>query len=255
MQPAFSIVTITLNCADAAVRTAQSVLAQTAQNYEYIVKDGVSTDNTVDALRQLGGSRIIVSPDAGIYDAMNQSLKFCSGKYVFFLNAGDTFYSNEVLQRICAEMKSGAAIIYGNVNLSPFDQVLEYPSKLSRYFLFRKTLCHQAWFAQLTTYISLGGFNSDYRHIADQEFLLRAILKHNLAVQHVKCTVANFAYGGASTYARRQMDEERRHAMAQFYSPWEAVAFSLIGLHFLRPLKRRLVERSRTRRVGSKSDF
>jgi len=71
--PLFSIVTVTLNCVEDAVATAKSVLDQDCGNYEYIVKDGGSTDSTVTELGRLG-VQTIVKPDVGVYAAMNQAL-------------------------------------------------------------------------------------------------------------------------------------------------------------------------------------
>ena len=94
--PFFSVVTVTLNAAEKAAQTARSVLEQTFGDYEYIVKDGGSTDDTVRKLRELGSFNIQVCRDSGIYNAMNQALRCCSGKYVCFLNAGDVFTSESV---------------------------------------------------------------------------------------------------------------------------------------------------------------
>src|ERR687883_1909022 len=99
-EPLFSIVTVTLNCAEDAEHTAQSVVAQTFTDYEYIVKDGGSTDGTVERLRAFEKPQIYVSPDQGVYSAMNQALAACSGIYVCFLNAGDLFATPETLTRV-----------------------------------------------------------------------------------------------------------------------------------------------------------
>jgi len=65
-RPLFSVVTVTLNCADAAEATARSVLAQSYADVEYLVKDGRSHDGTAERLQALG-CNVVVSADTGIY--------------------------------------------------------------------------------------------------------------------------------------------------------------------------------------------
>ena len=77
MSPLFSIVTVTLNCVGQIEETVRSVQTQTCTDYEYLVKDGGSTDGTIDRLRALGVDRIYSGADAGIYDAMNQAIALC----------------------------------------------------------------------------------------------------------------------------------------------------------------------------------
>lgn len=243
--PLFSIVTVTLNCADAAVRTAQSVLAQDFKNYEYIVKDGGSQDGTVERLRELG-VQVYSSSDSGIYDAMNQALMFCQGEYVYFLNAGDTFHDNQVLSDVASQLDRNAAIIYGDVVCQPWGHRISYPPSLTRYYLFRKNICHQAWLARRDVYLRLGGFivTSPLATLrqpiaADQEFLWRVVLREGLAAQRIRRILADFQYGGYSTQRsmREQNQRERWLLLAAFYSRWELFYFGLRSLYFLNPIK------------------
>ena len=89
--PLFSVVTVCKDCKDKLLRTARSVHEQKFQNFEYIIKDGGSTDGTVDVFNEIQATKIISEPDSGIFNAMNIALDYCSGEYVIFLNAGDTF--------------------------------------------------------------------------------------------------------------------------------------------------------------------
>lgn len=237
--PLFSIITVTLNCADEAVKTARSVFSQDFQDFEFIIKDGLSVDNTVERLYQIGARNIKVSSDSGIYDAMNQALAMCSGKYTYFLNAGDTFYSNHVLKELSNQIEPRSAIVYGNLNLYPLGKISRPPARLSRYYLFRKNLNHQAWMARTDIYNALNGFNLSYRYAADQEFLWRVILTKDLPVQYIDIIFATFVYGGASTSksARPYVRKERCRLLHNFYSYWEFALYGTIGLYFLNPFK------------------
>ncbi len=103
-QPLFSVITVTLNCADDAVATARNVLSQDGATVEYLVKDGCSTDGTAERLAELG-VRVIVTPDTGIYDAMNQGVAHASGRYICFLNAGDRFAGPHVLRDVATAIE------------------------------------------------------------------------------------------------------------------------------------------------------
>jgi len=255
--PLFSIVTVTLNCADDALRTAESVLAQDCDNYEYIVKDGGSTDGTVEGLRRLG-VQPLVKPDTGIYDAMNQALPLCAGQYVYFLNGGDTFHDSHVLGRLAAQIEPAAAIVYGDVLRQPWNRRSEHPPELSRCYLFRKNLCHQAWLARLDVYRRLGGFRivSPVDGLpqpinSDQEFLWKALLEERLYAQRVSFIIADYAHGGysaqpkLSAYCRR----ERWLMLKRFYTPAEMLGFGLRSLYFLNPLKQVVCRALRRRQV------
>jgi glycosyltransferase involved in cell wall biosynthesis len=102
----FSIITVTYNAEKWIERTLESVASQTCKDFEYIVVDGKSTDRTLEIIDEIAGQArndgfIVVSePDKGLYDAMNKGLRIATGDYVWFLNAGDTFYNENTLQEI-----------------------------------------------------------------------------------------------------------------------------------------------------------
>jgi putative colanic acid biosynthesis glycosyltransferase len=242
----FSIVTVTLNCVDDAVRTAQSVLAQGFTDYEYIVKDGGSTDGTPERLRALDARvTVIVSPDSGIYDAMNQALDHCHGEYIYFLNAGDTLYDSATLGRLAEQIDPQTDIVYCNLMLHPMRQRSDYPGTLSRYYLFRKNLNHQAWLARREAYLALGRLKTSYKYCADQEFIWNARFRHELRFQHVDMLLANFVYGGVSTSIRNRavVDRERWRLLFQYFAVWEIVVYGLASLYFLNPLKVRIARK------------
>ena len=80
-QPKFSIITITYNAAQVIEPTLQSVLSQTYTNYEYLLIDGGSKDDTVAKAKSSGieFAHVVSEPDNGLYDAMNQTSFLAEG--------------------------------------------------------------------------------------------------------------------------------------------------------------------------------
>ncbi len=267
-QPLFSVITITLNCAADAEQTAQSVLAQDFTDVEYLVKDGGSTDGTVERLQALG-VRVIVSPDKGIYDAMNQGIAHARGRYLCFLNAGDRFAGPDVLSAVATALaQSGEPdFLYGDVRSlvnHPYlgtgrtgtGRLICYPDRLTRFWLYRKMICHQVWFVRRELYAAQP-FATDYRILADYAYLLDMVLRRRVRYQHLAKEVALFDGGGVSTKASPHRDAERARALATVYTPWELRLYETIfgGMRWLNrtliyPVIPLLPERLRARLSG-----
>ena len=96
----FSIIVVCLNAGDKLHKTIESILNQTESDYEIVVKDGGSTDDSVKTLLPDDKMRVYCEADKSIYDAMNQALAHAKGEYVCFLNCGDYFYDRTVLSRV-----------------------------------------------------------------------------------------------------------------------------------------------------------
>ena len=91
-----SIVTVNLNNADGLLKTIESVASQTFTDFEYIIVDGASTDESLNIICQyenvpMSHFQWISEPDSGIYQAMNKGIRMAKGEYLLFLNSGDYF--------------------------------------------------------------------------------------------------------------------------------------------------------------------
>lgn len=114
--PKVTVVTVSYNAEKEIERTIQSVLGQTYPHVEYIIIDGASTDGTVDIIKKYEDKLgyWISEPDEGIYYAMNKAIDKASGKWVNFMNAGDTFTDESVIERMIKQSSSDADIYYGS---------------------------------------------------------------------------------------------------------------------------------------------
>lgn len=99
-----TVITVVWNDVEHIEQTMLSVLSQTYKDIEYIVIDGGSTDGTVDVIRKYA-DRLAYwcsEKDGGIYPAMNKGVEHATGEWVNFMNSGDAFADDKVLEDIFA---------------------------------------------------------------------------------------------------------------------------------------------------------
>ena len=116
-----SIITVTFNSGQTIADTLESVLRQTYSDIELIVVDGLSTDNTMEIVRQFepkfgGRMRWISEKDRGIYDAMNKGLALATGDVVGILNSDDFFSADDVVERMVGEFSDDVDLVYGDIH-------------------------------------------------------------------------------------------------------------------------------------------
>ncbi len=114
--PLISIITITYNAEKYLESTIRSIIAQSDQDFEYIMVDGKSKDRTLD-IANIYKNRIdllVSEPDKGLYDAMNKGLALATGEYVWFMNAGDLIAEKEAIVKIKELMLSKPDVIYAD---------------------------------------------------------------------------------------------------------------------------------------------
>jgi hypothetical protein len=110
------VVTVCKNAVEVLETTIQSVLSQDYPKLSYVILDGVSTDGTLDIINRYA-DRIAFwhsKPDGGPYDAMNTAIDLCTGEWILFMNAGDTFYAPDSLSRMFARVPHDADIVFGH---------------------------------------------------------------------------------------------------------------------------------------------
>jgi len=116
--PLISIVTVCRNAGSVIETTARSITEQSFIDFEWIVIDGASTDDTLTNLAPFRSriKHLISEPDHGIYDAMNKGLRVARGQFVYFLNAGDWLTHYRILEEVVmAPLSPEYALVYGGV--------------------------------------------------------------------------------------------------------------------------------------------
>lgn len=199
VRPKVSVITVTFNAASMLERTLQSVEKQNYKALETIIVDGGSKDGTVDIIRRHSANitRWVSEPDGGIYDAMNKGLRMASGEWVIFMNAGDTFAGDDVLDKIFSQsQQNDADIIYGDVLKD--GKVKKAPSE---YYLYHRMLfCHQSSLSRRSILLSCP-FDTSHRLSADLKFFLTQYL-HHARFHYVDFPIANFDTSGVSNSRR-----------------------------------------------------
>lgn len=180
-KPLISIITITYNASGELTPTMKSVKEQSFTDYEHLIVDGASKDNTLEIARSLGGKslRILSEPDKGLYDAMNKGLKMAKGRYVLFLNAGDAFHSPDTLSAYGREAENGADIIYADTVIVDKDRRVVAPRHLSAprilsFHSFSKGMlvCHQAFMVRKDL---APHYDLHYRFSADYDWTVKCL--------------------------------------------------------------------------------
>ncbi|MCH5220293.1 MAG: glycosyltransferase [Muribaculaceae bacterium] len=230
-KPLVSVITVTFNAANAIATTMESVRSQSAVNFEHIIMDGASTDNTLDIVRNLASSRTVVfsSPDNGIYDAMNKALDVAKGQYVLFLNAGDSFANNLSLQRYIDAIHDnnfpgviyGQTIIVDKQNNILGERHLKAPEHLTlRSFGDGMVVCHQAFMA-LKKIAPL--YDLRYRFSADYEWCIRCLQHSRSNIYLGQEPVIHYLSEGLTTRNHKQSLKERFNIMCVYFGTFTTI--------------------------------
>ena len=198
--PKISIVTVVFNAVKTLQETIESVLSQSYENVEFIIVDGGSTDGTIDILKGCSSPKITwkSEPDKGIYDAMNKGIKMASGEWIYFLGADDTFYNNNVLEKIFSNPDNREFdLLYGNAYV--FALKRKYDGEFSRERILFQNISHQAIFYRKEIHGIVGYYNAKYRTFADWNLNIECFFHSEIRIKYIDIIIANFAAGGLGT--------------------------------------------------------
>lgn len=226
--PLISIITITYNAAATLGRTMSSVAAQTYHDYEHLIIDGASTDRTLDIARQNPTARILSEKDKGLYDAMNKGLRMAKGKYVLFLNSGDTFRDTSILGRYAERAEAGDDIIYadtmivdsGGHDIKPrhysAPAILDFNS-----FHKGMLVCHQAFMVRREL---APEYDLQYRFSADYDWTIKCIKASDPKCNtNLNLYAINYLNDGLTDNNKMRSLRERYRIMASHYGHISAI--------------------------------
>ena len=225
-----SIITATYNSAKTVKDTFESVLRQSYNDYEYLIVDGASKDETMTVVKEYesrfeGRLRYISEPDKGLYDAMNKGLKMATGDVVGILNSDDFYTSDDALQTIADAFNANDIdATYGDIHFVNDDDLTKmvryYSSSVFKrsYMRFGLMPAHPSFYCKKSVYEKYGYFDTSYRVAADFENLLRLIFINKIKTLYIPKDFVTMRTGGASTAgfgSRRQIMRDHLRAMKQ----------------------------------------
>lgn len=219
-----SILTVNYNNAEGLRRTLESVAAQTYQEFEHVIIDGGSSDESVGIIRNYEKSlksndkykmtnvQWISEPDNGIYDAMNKGVRKASGEYLLFLNGGDTLASEKALEEIAPYLDGDDFIvgrvffsIKGNrVSVSP----LLSEKDMSMYYMYLHGINHQSAFIKSELLVDMP-YDTTVKMNADWLFFVQQIVMRNATVKFVDKYIADFDRTGLSSNTQAVVEERK----------------------------------------------
>jgi glycosyltransferase involved in cell wall biosynthesis len=206
-----TIITTTYNNAATIHDTIKSVLSQTYKNFEYIVIDGLSNDNTVGIINEYktkfeGRLRLYSEKDNGIYDAMNKGIKMSTGDIIGILNADDFFTSNNIIETVAKSFENNHIdAVYGDVHfvnsINLNKSIRYYSSKIFKRPLMRIGMmpAHPSFYTKKSVYEKLGLYKTNYKICADFDLLLRFIYIHKINIMYLPVDMVTMRIGGVST--------------------------------------------------------
>lgn len=189
-----TVVTVTYNAADILEETIRSVIEQSWNSIEYIIIDGGSSDGTVDIIKKYEDyiDYWVSEADQGIYFAMNKAIEMATGKWINFMNAGDIFSSNEIVEYVMCHKSENADLVYGNCEIG---SRIKKPHEGSVYTN-TASLCHQALFVR-TALMKETPFDTKYRISADHDFILKMFQRKH-TFHYIDRAIAKYLLEGVS---------------------------------------------------------
>jgi len=210
----FSIITVVKNDCVALTETIKSISEQKCESLEHIIVDGSSDDECLKGIKALSyqAEHYVHEEDSGVYDAMNKGLLLAKGKWVYFLNAGDTLCDEHSLNEVMKEIKEELDFIYCDVYRESDSSVKKIWIQRAPYeYGLVRNICHQAIFYNKKNCKNFS-FNLNYAISADFHLLL-SLLKANRGCHYKRIpkTLVNYKVGGLSQkFALEALLERRR---------------------------------------------
>lgn len=222
-----SIITINRDNAEGLEKTIHSVLKQIRRDFEYIIIDGASSDNSLEVIKRYSREcpiRIswISEADNGIYNAMNKGIRMASGEYIQFLNSGDCLASDDVTEKMMASLKAKdyPSILYGNMLKDMPDGKLMRDrcfagQDITLLGFYLGTLNHSPTYIRRDLFEKYGLYDESLRIVSDWKWYLQAIILGEEKPVYADIDVTLFDMNGISETNKTLDKAERKQVLEQ----------------------------------------
>ena len=214
-----SIITVNYNNAEGLFNTIESVRNQVCCDNEHIIIDGGSTDGSVEIINNYKGVSFCCSePDDGPFDAMNKGIEKATGEYCIFMNSGDSFYNEHVVERFIS--KHPEKDIYTGITAEHVDGVIRdwHPpleKNICLFWFYRHALSHQSSFIK-TSLLKELRYDTEFHIVSDWLFFMIALLNRRATYEPLPFYVSHYMGGGISRNEQKAF-AEREKALEKYY--------------------------------------
>lgn len=193
--PIVSIIIATYNSGKTIRCALDSVKSQSYQDWECVVVDGASKDDTMEIVREFAVNdsrfRYVSEPDHGIYDAFNKGWKMAAGEWVHYLGSDDRLTKEGLGQLLTTSCLDDYEIVSGNCYIEKIDGTIK--ENISKGF----GGCHQGKLTRKSTMERFCGFDESFSIMADDELMWR-MKRAGVKIKNVEAFVAYFSMAGTS---------------------------------------------------------
>ena len=202
-----SIITINFNDKEGLIKTINSVVNQSTNDYEYIIIDGGSSDGSLEVIKENASSihYWVSEKDSGIYNAMNKGTKAAHGDYCLFLNSGDILINNDVIKHALSYNFS-ADIISGDIKFTS-GRKAKAPKRVSMKTFIIGSLPHQATFIKRELLLE-NPYDERFKIGGDWRFFIQVLIYKNVSYEKIPMVISLFDTSGISSTESKQ--SERR---------------------------------------------
>lgn len=192
-----SIIIPTYNSGAVIGRSLNSIVCQTFTDWEVLIMDGASSDNTVPVVQSFADDRIRIysEPDNGIYDAMNKGIQQSRGEWLYFLGSDDWLLNENVFAEVFSDDIESFDVVYGEAEYSHLSD--DFRGEWGRQNMFTNR-CHQAIVYKKAFLEEVGGYNTDYKIYADFDLNLKWFLNKKYHNKYIGTAIAHFSAEGTS---------------------------------------------------------
>lgn len=216
-----SIITVCYNDKEGLKRTLESISNQTNHNFQYIVIDGRSTDGSQELLENYGSTidYSISEDDTGIFNAMNKGITHAVGEYCLFLNAGDSLYADDTIEKVLPLL--GETDFMSGDTVCTFEDghstVWRAVNHATTHLMMMYSLSHQSTFIK-TELLRNRPYREDLRIVSDWEQMLVELIINNRTYKRIDLMICRFAQGGVSNAQPQTREVERKKVLDEHFS-------------------------------------
>ena len=200
-----SLILTTYNCRENLKKSLASIDMQDYHDIEIIIKDGVSTDGTIDIIKEYADNRSgyvkwISSPDNGIYDAMNQGYKLSKGNYILFFN--DTFVIRNAISLMVAAVEKDDSVVgcHSDLTYSRDGKVIRNWRMGPQGSIYSGWMPgHPSLLLKREVYERYGLYRTDFKIASDYEFMVRILKDNSNRLSYIPEVLVDMFYGGTSS--------------------------------------------------------